>query len=101
VYDSDKPVSFNRLWTEEEQRRLEQLLEEHGEEEVASHRWAKIARALGNRTPKQVASRTQKYFQKLQRLHLPIPGRVDHSSASSATASGTATAPDDSSSVRV
>lgn len=30
---------------------------------------------LGNRTPKQVSSRVQKYFIKLLRAGLPIPGR--------------------------
>lgn len=39
-------------------------------------RFAKIAKALGNRTPRQVASRLQKYFQKLHAAGLPVPGRV-------------------------
>lgn len=39
-------------------------------------RFAKIARALGNRTTKQVASRLQKYFQKLHAAGLPVPGRI-------------------------
>lgn len=30
---------------------------------------------IGNRTPKQVSSRVQKYFIKLLRAGLPIPGR--------------------------
>lgn len=30
---------------------------------------------LGNRTPKQVSSRVQKYFIKLSKAGLPIPGR--------------------------
>lgn len=38
-------------------------------------RFAKIARALGNRTTTQVASRIQKYFKKLHSHGLPIPGR--------------------------
>jgi hypothetical protein len=54
VWDEDKPSTFNKLWTPDEQRRLELLLLEIPDEEVAAHRWSKIARALGNRTPRQV-----------------------------------------------
>lgn len=39
-------------------------------------RFAKIAKALGNRTTRQVASRLQKYFQKLHAAGLPVPGRI-------------------------
>jgi hypothetical protein len=75
VYDSvEKPVTFNKLWTEEEQRRLEQLLVEYPDEPVQAHRWTKIARALGNRTPKQVASRVQKFFLRLAKDGKPLPG---------------------------
>lgn len=42
-------------------------------------RFAKIARALGNRTVRQVASRLQKYFQKLHAAGLPVPGRIPRS----------------------
>lgn len=42
-------------------------------------RFAKIARALGNRTTKQVASRLQKYFKKLHSAGMPIPGRIPKS----------------------
>lgn len=45
-------------------------------------RYAKIARALGNRTSRQVASRLQKYFQKLHAAGLPVPGRIPRSSRS-------------------
>jgi len=75
LFTDHKPPSFNKLWTEEEQRRLENLLIEYPDEEISAHRWAKIARALGNRTPKQVASRTQKYFIKLQKMGIPVPGK--------------------------
>lgn len=75
LFTERKPPSFNRLWGEQEQRRLENLLIEYPDEEVSAHRWAKIARALGNRTPKQVASRTQKYFIKLQKMGIPVPGK--------------------------
>ncbi|EFA75084.1 myb domain-containing protein [Heterostelium album PN500] len=73
--NKDDYASFNRPWSEEEQKRLEELLAEFPEEPVAAHRWTKIANALKNRTPKQVASRTQKYFVKLHKLGLPIPGK--------------------------
>lgn len=76
VKREDKPETFNKLWTAEEQKRLEELLLEHPPEEVEAKRWAKIAKALGNRTPIQVASRVQKYFIKLAKAGLPIPGRL-------------------------
>jgi len=76
VYTPEKPKTFNILWTEEEQKRLEELLEIYPDEAIASHRWKKIANALGNRTPKQVASRTQKYFIKLAKQGKPVPGRL-------------------------
>lgn len=75
AFDQTKPETFNQLWTTEEQRRLEELLIEYPPEEVEMRRWTKIANALGNRTPKQVSSRVQKYFIKLLRAGLPIPGR--------------------------
>ncbi|XP_012256270.2 ZZ-type zinc finger-containing protein 3 [Athalia rosae] len=75
AFDQSKPETFNQLWTTEEQRRLEELLIEYPPEEVEMRRWTKIANALGNRTPKQVSSRVQKYFIKLLRAGLPIPGR--------------------------
>ncbi|XP_066600529.1 ZZ-type zinc finger-containing protein 3-like [Prorops nasuta] len=75
AFDESKPETFNQLWTTEEQRRLEELLIEYPPEEIEMRRWTKIANALGNRTPKQVSSRVQKYFIKLLRAGLPIPGR--------------------------
>ncbi|EZA51491.1 hypothetical protein DMN91_000557 [Ooceraea biroi] len=75
AFDDSKPETFNQLWTMEEQRRLEELLKEYPPEEVEMRRWTKIANALGNRTPKQVSSRVQKYFIKLLRAGLPIPGK--------------------------
>ncbi|XP_067143822.1 ZZ-type zinc finger-containing protein 3 isoform X2 [Centruroides vittatus] len=75
-FDKSKPSSFNQLWTAEEQKRLEELLIQYPPEEVESRRWMKIAAALGNRTPTQVASRVQKYFIKLAKAGLPIPGRM-------------------------
>ena len=75
-FSDSKPVTFNQPWTPEEQQRLEQLLMEFPSEEVEMERWKKIAKALGNRTAVQVQSRTQKYFIKLQKAGLPIPGKA-------------------------
>lgn len=75
MFDDSKPETFNQLWTAEEQRRLEELLVEYPPEAVETKRWQKIAAALGNRTTKQVCSRVQKYFIKLHKAGLPIPGR--------------------------
>ncbi|KAJ6640782.1 ZZ-type zinc finger-containing protein 3 [Pseudolycoriella hygida] len=79
VFDQTKPETFNQLWTCEEQRRLEELLIEYPPEPVERRRYTKIARALGNRTTKQVASRLQKYFKKLHSAGMPIPGRIPKS----------------------
>ncbi|XP_076828577.1 LOW QUALITY PROTEIN: ZZ-type zinc finger-containing protein 3 [Brachyhypopomus gauderio] len=75
-YHQNKPDTFNQLWTVEEQKKLEQLLEKFPPEEVESKRWQKIADELGNRTAKQVASRVQKYFIKLTKAGIPVPGRT-------------------------
>ncbi|XP_063795110.1 ZZ-type zinc finger-containing protein 3 [Pseudophryne corroboree] len=71
-----RPGTFNQLWTVEEQKKLEQLLLKFPPEEVESKRWQKIADELGNRTAKQVASRVQKYFIKLTKAGIPVPGRT-------------------------
>ncbi|XP_031662518.1 ZZ-type zinc finger-containing protein 3-like isoform X2 [Oncorhynchus kisutch] len=71
-----KPDTFNQLWTVEEQKKLEHLLLQFSPEEVESKRWQKIADALGNRTAKQVASRVQKFFIKLTKAGIPVPGRT-------------------------
>ncbi|KAF5897823.1 ZZ-type zinc finger-containing protein 3, partial [Clarias magur] len=75
-YHQNKPDTFNQLWTVEEQKKLEQLLLKFPPEEVESKRWQKIADELGNRTAKQVASRVQKYFIKLTKAGIPVPGRT-------------------------
>ncbi|XP_048844610.1 ZZ-type zinc finger-containing protein 3 isoform X2 [Brienomyrus brachyistius] len=74
--DQNKSDTFNQLWTIEEQKKLEQLLLKFPPEEVESRRWQKIADELGNRTAKQVASRVQKYFIKLTKAGIPVPGRT-------------------------
>ncbi|XP_039286656.1 ZZ-type zinc finger-containing protein 3 isoform X2 [Nilaparvata lugens] len=79
-YNNSKPQTFNQLWTAEEQLRLEELLLKYPPERKESQRWVKIAAALGNRTPKQVCSRVQKYFLKLRKMGFSVPGRNPRSS---------------------
>ncbi|KAI8072834.1 hypothetical protein BC940DRAFT_316297 [Gongronella butleri] len=57
------------------ERRLEELLQIYPDEPVQNQRFIKISKALGTRTPKQVGSRIQKYFIKLAKMGLPVPGR--------------------------
>ncbi|XP_034841425.1 ZZ-type zinc finger-containing protein 3 [Maniola hyperantus] len=76
IFTDSKPETFNQLWSCEEQKRLEELLEIYPEELVEAKRYKKIANALGTRTPVQVMSRIQKYFAKLAKAGLPIPGRA-------------------------
>ncbi|CAG8662396.1 5359_t:CDS:10, partial [Funneliformis mosseae] len=83
--DSPKPVNYNIPWTDDEQRRLVELLAIYPDEEIQSHRFKKISEALGTRTPKQVASRVQKYFIKLAKHGLPVPGRIPSVSFTTAT----------------
>lgn len=75
-FQTHKPITFNQPWTKEEQKRLEELLEVFPTEETEMERWKKIAGEMGNRTAVQVQSRVQKYFLKLHRAGLPIPGRL-------------------------
>lgn len=76
MWDETKPDTFNRLWTVGEQKRLEDLLLKFPSEEVEARRWEKVAKELGNRTRHQVASRVQKFFIKLSKAGLPVPGRL-------------------------
>lgn len=75
-FTDNKPETFNQLWSCEEQKRLEELLEIYPEEPIEASRYKKIAHDLGTRTPVQVMSRIQKYFAKLAKAGLPIPGRA-------------------------
>ncbi|XP_059054144.1 ZZ-type zinc finger-containing protein 3 [Achroia grisella] len=75
-FTDQKPETFNQLWSCEEQKRLEELLEIYPEEPIEAHRYKKIARDLGTRTPIQVMCRIQKYFTKLVKAGLPVPGRA-------------------------
>lgn len=61
--------TFKQAWSESEQNLLERLLEQYPEGE--KNRWKKISLSMGNRrTPRQVASRVQKYFAKLKKFGL-------------------------------
>ncbi|KAG5892894.1 hypothetical protein JTB14_006212 [Gonioctena quinquepunctata] len=68
-----------KAWSVEEQKRLEELLLLYPPEPIERKRYKKIAKALGNRTVEQVTSRVQKYFLKLYKAGLPIPGRMPKS----------------------
>lgn len=57
--------------------KLERLLKEFPDEPVQGHRWEKIARALGNRTPRQVSSRVLKLFARMARAGVPVPGKFN------------------------
>jgi hypothetical protein len=66
-----KPETYKQSWSDSEQNLLEQLLEEIPDGE--KFRWQKISRAMGGkRTPRQVASRVQKYFEKLKRFGIGV-----------------------------
>ncbi|THH17982.1 hypothetical protein EW146_g2909 [Bondarzewia mesenterica] len=68
-----KSETFKQAWSVSEQHLLERLLEEIPDGE--KNRWAKISKAMnGRRTARQVASRVQKYFEKLKRFGLDIGG---------------------------
>ncbi|EIW79774.1 hypothetical protein CONPUDRAFT_155170 [Coniophora puteana RWD-64-598 SS2] len=57
--------TYKVKWTDSEQHLLERLMEEIPDGE--KNRWAKISQAMGGRrTARQVASRVQKYFEKLK-----------------------------------
>lgn len=58
---------YNLPWTEDEKRRLVELLEIYPEEEIQARRYAKIAAAIGTRTASQVANRINKLSMKRKR----------------------------------
>lgn len=64
----DKPETFKKPWTVEEQLRLEELLVEYPPERNESNRYRKISEALGTRTLRQVCSRVQKYNKKMKKV---------------------------------
>ncbi|EIM87084.1 uncharacterized protein STEHIDRAFT_120832 [Stereum hirsutum FP-91666 SS1] len=63
--------TYKQAWSVEEQHLLERLLQEIPDGE--KNRWSKISKAMnGRRTPRQVASRVQKYFEKLKRFGVDL-----------------------------
>jgi len=64
----EKPETFKKPWTVEEQLRLEELLIEYPPERNESNRYRKIADALGTRNLRQVCSRVQKYNMKMKKV---------------------------------
>ena len=75
--DQEKEIkNYNKSWSVGEQRQLEELLLEFPPEDNEAARFRKIANKLGTRTPLQVQSHCQKYFIKLAKAGLPIPGRM-------------------------
>ena len=68
--------NHNKPWSVDEQRRLEELLLEYPPEDNEAARWRKIAAKLATRSHLQVQSHCQKYFIKLAKAGLPIPGRM-------------------------
>jgi hypothetical protein len=86
-----KPETYKQAWSVEEQHLLERLLEEipDGEKNryvgifhcpdnltyANAYRWLKISQAMnGRRTARQVASRVQKYYEKLKRFGVDVNG---------------------------
>ncbi|KAI0356971.1 hypothetical protein OH77DRAFT_1423237 [Trametes cingulata] len=68
-----KSETYKQAWSVSEQHLLERLLEEIPEGE--KNRWAKISKAMnGRRTARQVASRVQKYYEKLKRYGVEVGG---------------------------
>lgn len=83
-----RPETYKQAWSMEEQHLLERLLEEIPDGEKnrcafssALHmlailcrlRWSKISQAMsGRRTARQVASRVQKYYEKLKRFVVDV-----------------------------
>ncbi|KAI0827467.1 hypothetical protein BC628DRAFT_183959 [Trametes gibbosa] len=66
-----KSETYKQAWSVSEQHLLERLLEEIPDGE--KNRWAKISKAMnGRRTARQVASRVQKYYEKLKRFGVEI-----------------------------
>lgn len=59
---------YNLPWSEEEKRRMDELLLIYPEEDVQARRYAKIAAALGTRTASQVANRLHKLQAKRARM---------------------------------
>ncbi|KAK1235668.1 hypothetical protein PQX77_001100 [Marasmius sp. AFHP31] len=64
-----RPETYKQPWSTQEQHLLERLLEEIPE--GANQRWKQISQKMGGRrTPRQVASRVQKWVEKLRKYDL-------------------------------
>ncbi|KAF8558557.1 hypothetical protein OG21DRAFT_1493787 [Imleria badia] len=73
--DQNRSETYKQAWSISEQHLLERLLDEIPDRE--RNRWAKISQAMGGRrTPRQVASRVQKYFEKLKRFGVDNKGKT-------------------------
>lgn len=59
---------YNLPWSEEEKKRMEELLVIFPEEPVSSRRYAKIAEALGTRTASQITNRIHKLNAKRSKI---------------------------------
>ncbi|CAE6433599.1 unnamed protein product [Rhizoctonia solani] len=67
----DAPTTFKQNWTLAEQHTLERLLVEIPS--TVKFRWVRISEAMGGtRTPRQVASRVQKYYEKMKKLGVAV-----------------------------
>lgn len=89
--DNGHHETYKQAWSVSEQHLLEKLLEEYpdgvknrfgisflpnSEFTQVLSRWSKISKAMGGRrTPRQVASRVQKYFAKLKKFGIDVPGK--------------------------
>ncbi|WAR31009.1 ZZZ3-like protein [Mya arenaria] len=92
IKTEEKPVTFNQLWTAEEQKRcalifMPTLSEMLLSSQVLTYNFEMFPASSGSRLeelliefpPEEVQSRVQKYFIKLAKAGLPIPGRIPHS----------------------
>ncbi|GBL96636.1 ZZ-type zinc finger-containing protein 3 [Araneus ventricosus] len=65
ITNDSKSAEIYQPWTDEEQKRLKELLNEFPPEKAEVHRWEKIANGLGTRTPLEVATRVHKFYSSL------------------------------------
>ncbi|KAG9123978.1 hypothetical protein FRC07_013303 [Ceratobasidium sp. 392] len=69
--EQELPTTFKKNWSLDEQHTLERLLVEIPS--TVKFRWVKISEAMGGtRTPRQVASRVQKYYEKMKKLGVAV-----------------------------
>ncbi|CAE6452219.1 unnamed protein product [Rhizoctonia solani] len=71
VPDGEGHSTFKQNWSLAEQHTLERLLVEIPS--TVKFRWVRISEAMGGtRTPRQVASRVQKYYEKMRKLGVTV-----------------------------